>query len=51
MKLYYPTLLLLTLVYVPTPNRKDRLLRVVEEYYLSIDPDNTVLAPTIKKKY
>ena len=32
------------------PNRKDCLLRVVQEHYLSIEPDNIILAPIIKKR-
>ena len=36
--------------YVGIPNKKDQLLRVMQEHYQKIDPDNLVLAPPPKKK-
>ena len=36
--------------YSGIPNKKDRLLRVVQEHHLTIDPDNLVLLPTVKKR-
>lgn len=36
--------------YAGIPNKKDRLLRVMQEHYLKIDPENLVLAPPPKKR-
>lgn len=36
--------------YAGIANKKDRLLRVVQEHYLRIDPDNVALAPPVKKR-
>ena len=35
--------------YAGIPNKKDRLLRVMQEHFLKIDPENLVLAPPQKK--
>ena len=37
-------------VYSGIPNKVDRLLRVMQEHYLRIKPDNVTLKPQIKKK-
>ncbi len=36
--------------YSGIPNSKDRLLRVTQEHHLRVDPENIVVAPTIKKR-
>ena len=37
-------------VYSGIPNKVDRLLRVMQEHYLRIEPDNVTLKPQIKKE-
>ena len=36
--------------YLGIPNKVDRLLRVVQEHHLRIEPDNLSLAPPAKKR-
>jgi hypothetical protein len=36
--------------YSGIPNKKDRLLRITQEHHLRIEPENLVLAPTVKKR-
>ena len=36
--------------YSGIPNGKDRLLRVVQEHHLTIDPENIVLTPLVKRR-
>ena len=37
-------------IYSGIPNKIDRLLRVMQEHYLGIEPDNITLKPQIKKR-
>ena len=37
-------------VYSGIPNKVHRLLRVMQEHYLRIEPDNVTLKPQIKKR-
>ena len=36
-------------IYAGIPNKVDRLLRVMQEHHLRIEPDNVTLKPEIKK--
>ena len=36
--------------YCGIPNKKDRLLRVVQEHHLRVEPDNIALQPPLKKR-
>ncbi len=36
--------------YSGIPNSKNRLLRVTQKHHLRVDPENIVVAPTIKKR-